>query len=227
VSEKHENVAPHSEKQLPKEDQDKSEILESSKGANLWAFLNSNFGLFVCSSVVLASLSYGYHQWIKYQDDQRKVEQLDIEISLRLRDMSALAQLPDRNRYNNVENIQRVDDGDSRKFWIRRPAFPEYKDKNTTSLMWQLYLLVPVSDRPEIRRAIHQSIQIDRLIPQIRFKAASEPELPPASTKKEQDRQDEEENKLNKDFGQIELFSLVSQLAEFPRWKNLAAAAAR
>jgi hypothetical protein len=93
--------------------------------------------------------------------------------------------------------------------------------------MWQLYLLVPVSDRPEIRRAIDQSIQIDRLIPQIRFQAASEPELPPAKTKKEQDRQDEEENKLNKDFGQNELFNLASQLAESPRWKNLTAATTR
>jgi len=224
VSEKHENDALHSNKQLHKEHRGKREAFEASKTVNLWSFLNSNFGLFVCSSVVLASLSYGYHQWIKYQDDQRKIEQLDIEISLRLRDMSALAQLPDRNRYNNVENIQRVDEGDSKKFWIRRPAFPEYKDKNTTSLLWQLYLLAPVSDRPEIRRAIDQSIQIDRLIPQIRFKAASEPDLPAAKTKKEQERQDEDENKLKKDFGQNELFSLVSQLAEFPRWKNLAAA---
>ncbi len=224
MSEKHENVAPHSERQLSKVEQNKSEVLEASKGSRLWSFLNSNFGLFVCSSIVLASLSYGYHQWIKYQDDQRKIEQLDIEISLRLRDMSALAQLPDRNRYDNVENIQRVDEGDSKKFWIRRPAFPEYKDKNTTSLMWQLYLLVPVSDRPAIRRAIDQSIQVDRLIPQIRFKAASEPGLPRAKTKKEQERQDEDENKLKKDFGQNELFSLVSQLADLPRWKNLAPA---
>jgi hypothetical protein len=224
MSEEHGNVAPNSMPPLAKEDQVRS---QTSKGANLWAFLNSNFGLFVCSSVVLASLSYGYHQWIKYQDDQHKIEQLDIEISLRLRDMSALARLPDRDRYDNVENIQRVDEGDSRKFWIRRPAFPEYKDKNTTSLMWQLYLLVPVIDRPDLRRAIDQSIQIDRLIPQIRFKAASEPELPPAKTKKGQARQDEEENKLTKDFGQNELFSLVSQLAEFPRWKNLTAAGAK
>jgi hypothetical protein len=125
MSEEH-DVASRSQQQLPDQNQGRS---RASKGGNLWAFLNSNFGLFVCSSVVLASLSYGYHRWIKYQDDQRKIEQLDIEISLRLTDMSALARLPDRNRYNNVENIQRVDDGDSRKFWIRRPAFPEYKTR--------------------------------------------------------------------------------------------------
>ena len=214
------NAVPQPKTQTSKEHEDVSKAV-ASRGAKLWTLLNSNFGLFVCSSIVLASLSFGYHQWIKYQDDQHKVEQLDIEISLRLRDMNALAQLPDRDRYNNIENIQRVDEGDSRKFWIRRSAFPEYKDKNTTSLMWQLYVLVPVRDRPEIHRAIEQSIQIDRLIPQIRFKAASEPELPPAKTKKDQERQDEEENKLKKDFGQYELFDLVSHLAETPRWKKL------
>src|SRR6266853_1324551 len=153
MSEKHENDTPEPKKQLHKEDQHKNAALQMSN-LGFWAFLNSNFGLFVCSSVVLASFSFGYHQWIKHQSDQRKIEQLDIEISLRLRDMSVLAQLPDRNRYNNVENIQRVDEGDSRKFWIRRPAYPEYKDKNTTSLMWQLYLLAPGEDRPEVRRAI-------------------------------------------------------------------------
>jgi hypothetical protein len=226
MSEKHEYVAPESEKQLPAEEQRKSSSLEASKRASLSALLNSNFCLFVCSSVILGLISFGYHQWIKYKDDQTKIEPLDFEISFRLRDMSALAQLPDRNRYNNVENIQRVDDGDTRKFWVRRVTLPKYENKNTMGLMVQLYFLVPAGDRPEIRRAIDQLILIDRLIPEIRLKAASEPELPPAKTREQQERQDEDENKLKKDFGQNELFSLVTHLAESPRWKHLTAGAA-
>ena len=58
MSEKHENDALHSNKQLHKEHRGKREAFEASKTVNLWSFLNSNFGLFVCSSVVLASLCY-------------------------------------------------------------------------------------------------------------------------------------------------------------------------
>jgi hypothetical protein len=215
VTEKPGNVGPHS-MDKSQEGPDIYDSTKASKAAKIWAFLNSNFGLFVCSSMVLASLSYGYHQSVKYQDDQLKIEQLDMEIALRLQDVLALSELPDKNRYNNIENIQRVDEGRVQGlkegqlvdlFWIRRPNFPEYKeDKNTMSLMWQLYFLAPASDRPEIRRAIQQSIQIDRLIPQVRLKAASDPNS---------------QNNLERDFGQNELFSLVPRLAKFPRWKNL------
>ncbi|MGE5056965.1 MAG: hypothetical protein ACM3WP_22635 [Acidobacteriota bacterium] len=189
----------------------------------LWTFLNSAFGLFVLSSIVLASLSFGYHQWTKSQEREIRIEQLDIEISLRLQDMKALAQLPDRNRYDNIGNVQRIDQGDTTKFFNRRPAFPEYKDKNTTSLMWQLYVLLPNNSRPEVQRAVQESIRIDRLIPQIRFKAASAVDIAPAKSKRDQQQQNEDANILKTEFGQTELFSRVLQLADIPRWKNFPA----
>jgi hypothetical protein len=191
----------------------------TSKSAALWAFLNTNFGIFVCSSIVLASFSLGYNRLIKHEEDQRRIEQLDVEIRLRLRDMETLATLADRERYNNVLNIQRVTQGDTEKFWIRRPVFGEFRNKNTTSL--QLYLLAPSQDKLEIRQAVQKSIEVDRLLTEIRRKKASEPEPATAKTKEEQDKLDEEENQLKKDYGQEELFGLVTQLAQTPRWEKM------
>ena len=114
-------------------------------GSQVWSFLNSGFGLFLLSSVLLGSLSFLHTAWTKATERRYQGEQLDLEISLRIRDMHVLASGPESNRYSTVTKIDRIGKGDTSKFYLRRPLFQAFESRPLSDLLWQLYLLVQIT----------------------------------------------------------------------------------
>jgi hypothetical protein len=187
-----------------------------------WKFLNSGFGLFLCSSVFLSLLSFSYQQWSRAVERQKVAEQIDVEIALRIHEVTAMAAGERKSYYSNVVNIERVLDGKTDRFYLRKPLFAEFENKNATTLLWQLYLNVSSSEKPTVRAAITSVRKIESLIEHIRATAPGEvPDRPKPSTKQAEDAQDIEDDTLKKDFGQAEMFRLINELNGVSRWKSI------
>jgi hypothetical protein len=191
----------------------------------IWDLLNSSFGIFVLSSIVLGSLSFAYAQWRDYRSHKQKMEQLDIEIGLRLQAMDKMCSGPDNVRYSNLVNVDKVINGDPKSsFYVHKPTFNEFQDKSITSLLWQLYLVAPENSRNEIRNSIREATIIVGEIRKVRYSFTNEPEdvHPKPKTKKEEDEQIDQDDRLKKDYGQASIYSRIHSLAQSPRWKDLA-----
>jgi hypothetical protein len=189
----------------------------------VWDFINSSFGIFLLSSVFLGLLSFSYQQWRERTVRDKRADQLKIEIALRIQAMEQMTMGKDNNRYSNFVNISKVMDGDSKaSFYVRKPLFNEFDNKNMTSLLWQLYLVVPSSQRDMVRQAISEVDAISKEIREIRYTAANElPDRPKAKNEKDQAKQDDEDDHFKKDYGQTDVFRLIRQLSQSSMWKDV------
>jgi hypothetical protein len=96
----------------------------AAKRKSVWDFLNSSFGVFLMSSVFLGLLSFAYGQWRDVRTRQQKIDQLDIEIALRLQAMDQMCSGPENKRYSNLVNVNAVIGGDPKSsFYVRKPLF--------------------------------------------------------------------------------------------------------
>lgn len=189
----------------------------------LWTFLNSSFGIFLLSSVVLGSLSFGYTAWRQSIDKRRQMEQLDLEIALRIQAMEKMCTSKENVRYSNLVNINKVMGGETEvSLNVRKPIFNEFEHKGLTTLMWQLYLLVDGGQKKEIKDAIHQANDITEKIRQVRLDAASalDDSHPQNETKAELDKRIDIEDHFTKDFGQQDVYNTIQALNNTPRWQT-------
>jgi hypothetical protein len=95
---------------------------------------------------MLGMLSFSYTQWRDYTVRKYEIEQLDLEIGLRLRAVESRATGENTIRYSNLVNTGDVLDGSVKSsFCVRKPLFNEYEGKGISTLLWQLYLIIPQS----------------------------------------------------------------------------------
>jgi hypothetical protein len=200
----------------------------SSQLKRIWDLLNSSFGIFVLSSIVLGSLSFTYGQWRDHRSRRQKMEQLDIEVALRLQAMDKMCSGPDNVYYSNLVNANKVIDGDPKSsFYVHKPVFSEFQNKSITSLLWQLYLVAPDESRNEIKSSIREATIVVDEIRQVRYSRVKEyHDLQRTNPKtKRQDEPEDEQNdqsdRFRKDYGQAAIYSRIHLLAQNPRWKNL------
>jgi hypothetical protein len=197
------------------------EVLGTPTKSRVWAFLNSAFGLFLFSSVLLGSLSFAYGQFGRHLDRRHSADQLELEISLRLRDLKKLTTGPDANRYSRIVNVSRVNDGDASRFYLRKPVFSEYEKKRTVSLLMQLSLLVYGGERRAVLETIRDLLRADDLIVRIRNDAPQDtPDRAKGKTEQEEDQLADKDDQLKKDYGQAELFQHIDRLSRIPLWRG-------
>ena len=120
--------------------------LSSAKKNGLWEFLNSAFGLWVLSTIVVGSLSYGITSYLNYLQKQRtakmevaqahqrletKIQRLDIEIESRLSQFLAeLEKFKDPSGYVFRQNADLKDIHD---LWDKLKRAPVNRDGQITS----------------------------------------------------------------------------------------------
>jgi hypothetical protein len=191
-----------------------------SKAGGMWVFLNSPFGIFLCSSLLLGSLSFGYRKWVEYSAHQSTAERLDSKIALRLREMRKLAAGSDSARYSNIVNISRVNGGDATRFHLHRPILSVFEKQSTISLLWQLTLLVPDREGRMVRQSIRELVRMEEAIRRLRYDAASAlPDRPKAKNAKEEERLSDREDILKKDYGQAIIYKIIDDLSRLDRWR--------
>ncbi len=187
--------------------------------SRVWSFLNSAFGLFLLSSVLLGSLSFAYGQFGRYLERRRTADKLELEIGLRFKELKKLTEDSDANRYSQVVNIGRVNEGDTSKFYLRKPVFSEFERKRTSSLLWQLSLVVHGGERQQVLATVKDVLHLDELIVRIRNNAPRDlPERPKGKTEKEEDRLADIEDIFRKDYGQKELYQLIGRIVHMSIW---------
>lgn len=193
----------------------------ANRRGQVWSFLNSAFGLFLLSSIVLGGLSFLHTEHKRAVERRDQVEQLDLEIALRIRDMQRLATGRENNRYSTVASIGRISNGETSKFYLRRPLSRAFEGRSLSDLLWQLYLLVPRDERPAIKVAVNQAVALNDAIASFRYRAADAlPERPEGKTKEEEGRLAEAEDLLKGDFGQVEAYRQLAAISATQRWRS-------
>lgn len=128
-----------------------------SAGGSIWAFLNSSFGLWTLSTLVVGVISWGYRRWRERREDheflrsqeletQSAVRKLDLEIASRLRNFEKLMEnASDLDGYYNA--LISLEGG---SLLFSRNVFPDFENRPIESLIWELMLLLPDSNRAEV-----------------------------------------------------------------------------
>jgi hypothetical protein len=124
-------------------------------------FLNSNFGLFLLSSVFISIFSWTYHQWTTYESHKREnaklYQKLGLEIINRLR---YLDKMTINFEYDDRRVIQQSLFGfdpaaNVNPSWIRHYSaiFPEFQQRSLSSLIWEMEDLSEADRRPKLQAA--------------------------------------------------------------------------
>ena len=114
-----------------------NELANNSKKLDVWEFLNSNFGLWILSSLLLTSLTWLYNEWqIKQHEvdaNAERIFRLDCEIASRL-------------------NRQSTDKASLPKLVLTAPGtdgvFPEFGQRNLKSIAFELTSLLNKTHDP-------------------------------------------------------------------------------
>jgi len=171
------------ENQLPSTGQNAStqngEKAPKSLGEQVWSLLNSNFGLWVLSSIVLAWITKAYSVRQAHKAESLKrtetAKQLDTEIAYRLAMSLAglrinevrIASEPTTARgiyvtaYNYLENFFLSIEGPykGRDFSV----FPEYRERTFRALILELRTAVDADDGPDLREALDAYEELSEL----------------------------------------------------------------
>ena len=123
----------------------------------LWTFLNSNFGLFVMSSIVVSSLTWAYTEFSQSIETRKltkeSVTKLSTEVSYRIQLLEIYfdSECMDLNRLKQ-ENFDEI-----RKIYQAgigyQSIFPENKDKELHILLWELSALQEVDKQLKFQAA--------------------------------------------------------------------------
>jgi hypothetical protein len=136
-----------------------------------WGFANSALFIWFASSVVLGAVSFLYNRWEKAfmieRENQRLASRLDAEITNRLVFVDHLAALQSAG----VRDSKTTDIVPAAVAALERPSavdypvsvFPEYKDRNLRSLLWELVQVAPKKEKEEIRGVYRRSLELQVL----------------------------------------------------------------
>lgn len=110
--------------------------------SKLWVFLNSNFGLFMMSSIVLSLITWSYTQWTDSLEQKRviseKLTKLETEISYRVQVMQNYFE----SECSEHSNLSRKTIKDIEKIYRAAPGyqaiFPNNASKDLHILIWEL-----------------------------------------------------------------------------------------
>jgi hypothetical protein len=160
--------SPSQEKPAAQKDKD-TEKTPETPGEKVWAVLNSSFGLWVLSSVVLAWITkaYSVREARKAENVKRRetVSRLDTEIAFRLAmaldglriNKARLESSPTtprgihQNAYDYLENAFITFPEKGRDFSV----FPEYRDRTFRALILELRTVVDAHEEPDLRKALN------------------------------------------------------------------------
>lgn len=123
------------------------------KPSAVWTFLNSNFGLFICSSVFITFISWAYNE--VQQSTKGKIEkELSIQklvTEIKYRNILLASRIDnyyyqdDSLNYAVLDEIRYVFKGDTEELMEGKmeatdftPIFPEYAQRSIISLYWEL-----------------------------------------------------------------------------------------
>lgn len=124
-----------------------AELTRSKKTSKLWAFLNSAFGIWVLSTIVLGVFGWNYARWQNLQTRAAEIHNLDTEINARLYSVETTvgSNWPKGGKtdYYPVKLLLLPPGPD-------RAILPEFANRNLKSLLFDLQARVPYEEQFEL-----------------------------------------------------------------------------
>jgi hypothetical protein len=157
------------------------------KQSKILAFLNTNFGLFLLSTVFISSFSWGFNAWLTHERELKEAkkdqQKLGLEIMNRLR---YLDELRKPFAYNERHAIETAISGFNARAnvnpsWIPHysSVFPEYQERSLMSLVWQLETLSTGSTREKLK-SVHRPIETaGQYLERLEYKKINAPDKNP------------------------------------------------
>ncbi len=110
--------------------------------SKLWGFLNSNFGLFIMSSIVLSFITWSYTQWTDSLEEEKvlseRLTKLETEISYRVQVMQNYFESECSEHSNlSLKTFKDIDEiyGAAPSY---KAIFPENAGKDLHTLIWEM-----------------------------------------------------------------------------------------
>lgn len=132
---------------------------KETNATRIWGFLNSSFGLWFLSAVLISGISWSYKEWSEAQElDAQRLKQiidqevhrskqiLELDIEIALRTAAARTWL----KLGKMENALGELNGDNRRF-------TEFRDVPLVVLTYKLLNLVPQHEKESVQNA-HQLV---------------------------------------------------------------------
>lgn len=141
----------------------------SSHLARLVSFFNTGLGLWLLSTLAVGFISWGYGEWSRHQENQRNttelIRKLDLEIGVRLRHFDVV--ITNANSLKTyyialwgLEQPSGIIEG------LPNTVFPEFSRRSFRSLLWELYTVVPSTEKAKIIAALRKAQVLAERAPQ-------------------------------------------------------------
>lgn len=136
----------------------------STAGTRAWAFLNSSFGMWVLTTVLVGLATWGFTAWrdsvTRASERSTVVRRLDTEIATRLdRFVIRMSHLHSARQFGDaLEALDRPDDN-----LYASSAYPEYARRSLLSLARELREYVSEKEAPEVDRVLRNSLRLARI----------------------------------------------------------------
>jgi hypothetical protein len=148
----------------------------------LWSLLNTSFGIWLLSSVVLGGLGFLYTSTQSLLTESRikasSIRKLDTEIASRLRQWSRLGEVEEIKRDHAVPGsfaryygwLVKAPDQSGKFLYVIYPVFPEFEHRPLLSLITELRSYVDGAEAKELDQTIDRLISWNPMIdPQSSF----------------------------------------------------------
>ncbi len=130
--------------------------------ARLWTFLNSNFGLFVLSSIVVSFMGWAYTEFSQSIEQREltmeSVTKLTTEVSYRIQMIDSYFEsecmVPDNLEQRTFDEIREI----YRAAPEYQSIFPENREKDLHMLLWELAALQDDEKRPGFQKSFNSML---------------------------------------------------------------------
>ena len=124
----------------------RKEFSAEEKQKGFLAFVNTNFGLFLLSTVFIGCFSWGFNAWVNHVHDsaeaQKNRQKLGLELMNRLQYIDELETTIAYDERRTIETALYGFDphANVNPSWIRHygAVFPEYEQRSLISVVWEL-----------------------------------------------------------------------------------------
>ena len=145
---------------------EQEDLLETSVSKKVLTFLNSSLGLWMLSTIFIGLITFTYQTWSMHSKEERdrdvQIYNLETEINRRIyvfnKSLEELSNLDTsvENYPGKIEKaIKKVNSNDCY-------IFNEYRKRKLSTLLYQLYILLPEKNKPVAREAFEEMFLIEQ-----------------------------------------------------------------
>jgi hypothetical protein len=165
----------------------RTEFATEEKPKGLLSFFNTNFGLFLLSTVFIGCFSWGFNAWTTHVRDgaevQKTRQKLGLELMNRLQCMEEMETTFPYDERKTIETALYGFDAHANvnPSWIRHygAVFPEYEQRSLISIVWELETLSDSKKREQLKSARQPIEKIKSYFPRLVYAKEPAPDKNP------------------------------------------------